>query len=77
MLRLTGLPAPSRYPRATVRLRGERLEILFDGGSEPPTQIDVDVRLLGDVEDPEATQLGLLAGLQAEGYEATWALAES
>jgi hypothetical protein len=77
MLRLTGLPAPSRYPHATVRLRGERLEILFDGGTEPPTQIDVDVRLLGEVEDLEAMQLDLLARLQAQGYEATWALAES
>jgi hypothetical protein len=76
MLRLTGLPAPSRYPRATVRLRERHLEILFHGGAEAPTQIDVDLKLLGEVEDLEAAQLDLLARLQAQGYEATWALAE-
>jgi hypothetical protein len=72
MVRLTGLPAPSRYPRATVRLRGERLEILFDGGEEGATRIDVDLRLLGPVEDLEAVELDLLAKLQAQGYDARW-----
>ena len=72
VLRLTGLPAPSLYPRATVRPAEGRIEIVFSG-AEGSTQIDVDLRLLGaDVDDLEAVQLDLLAKLQAQGYEATW-----
>jgi hypothetical protein len=69
VLRLTGLPAPSRYPRASVRHVDERLEILFSG-DEDATRIDVDLRLLGPVEDLETVQLDLLAKLQAQGYDA-------
>jgi hypothetical protein len=69
VLRITGLPAPSRYPRAIVR-RGEgRLEIVFSG-EEGATQIDVDLRLLGPVGDLESLELDLLAKLQAQGYDA-------
>jgi hypothetical protein len=69
VLGLAGLPAPSRYPRATVR-RGEgRIEIVF-AGEETSTQIDVDLRLLGPVDDLEAVELDLLAELQAQGYDA-------
>ena len=69
MLRLTGLPSPSRYPRATVR-RGEgRIEIVFRG-DEGATRIDADLRLLGPIEDLESVELDLLAKLQAEGYDA-------
>jgi len=71
MLRLTGLPSPSRYPRALVRSLCGRLEILFSGG-EHATAIDIDLRLLGPVDDFEAMQLGLLARLQAMGYETSW-----
>jgi hypothetical protein len=72
VLRLTGLPAPSLYPRATVRpAEGGRIEIVFSG-PQGSTQIDADLRLLGPVDDPEAVQLDLLAKLQAQGYEATW-----
>jgi hypothetical protein len=47
----------------------ERLEILFSG-DEDATRIDVDLRLLGPVEDLETVQLDLLAKLQAQGYDA-------
>jgi hypothetical protein len=69
VLRLTGLPAPSRYPTASVRHVGERIEILFSG-AEDATVVDVDLRLLGPVEDLETVQLELLAKLQAQGYDA-------
>jgi hypothetical protein len=64
-----GLPAPARYPRATVRGTPERIEILFSG-EEDATRFDVDPRLLGPVEDLETTVLDLLADLQARGYDA-------
>ena len=69
MLRLTGLPAPSRYPRASVRQAGDRIEIVFSG-DEDATVVDVDLRLLGPIEDLETVQLDLLAKLQAQGYDA-------
>jgi hypothetical protein len=69
VLRLTGLPSPSRYPRVTVR-RGEgRIEIVFSG-DEGATQIDADLRLLGPIDDLETAELDLLAKLQAQGYDA-------
>ena len=71
MLRLTGLPAPLRYPRASVRHAGDRIEIVFSG-DEGTTVVDVDLRLLGPIEDLETVQLDLLAKLQAQGYETTW-----
>jgi hypothetical protein len=71
VLRLTGLPAPSIYPRAIVRPAEGRVEIIFTG-DEGATRIDVDLRLLGAVDDLEAVQLDLLAKLQAQGYEAVW-----
>lgn len=71
VLRLTGLPAPSIYPRAIVRRTEGRIEIVFSG-AEGATQIDVDLRLLGAVDDLEAVQLDLLAKLQAQGYETVW-----
>lgn len=71
MLRLSGLPAPARYPRATVRRAEGRIEIVFSG-EQGATRIDVDLGLLGPVEDIEAVQLDLLARLQARGYQAVW-----
>ena len=71
MLRLTGLPASSIYPRAIVRRAEGRIEIVFIG-EEGATRIDVDLRLLGAVDDLEAVQLDLLAKLQAQGYETVW-----
>jgi hypothetical protein len=71
VLRLTGLPAPSLYPRATVRPADGRIEIVFSG-PEGSRQVDADLQLLGPVEDLEAVQLDLLAKLQAQGYETTW-----
>jgi hypothetical protein len=58
VLRLTGLPASSIYPRASVRLGEGRIEIVFSG-PEGSTQIDADLR-------------DLLAKLQAQGYETSW-----
>lgn len=69
VLRLTGLPAPARYPRARVRRTPERIEIVFSG-EEGATRIDVDPRLLGPVDDLELVVLDLLAKLQAQGYDA-------
>jgi hypothetical protein len=70
VLRITGLPAPSRYPRAIVRHgEGGRLEIVFSRDDES-TRVDVDLRLLGPVEDLESVELDLLAKLQAQGYDA-------
>ena len=69
MLRLTGLPSPSRYPRATVREGEGRIEIVFSG-DEGATRIDADLRLLGPIEDLESVELDLLAKLQAQGYDA-------
>ena len=69
VLRLTGLPAPSRYPRAGVRHAGNRIEIVFSGDDDT-TVVDVDLRLLGPIDDLEAVQLDLLAKLQAQGYDA-------
>jgi hypothetical protein len=71
VLRLTGLPARSIYPRAIVRHAEGRIEIVFSG-DEGATRIDVDLRLLGPVEDLEAAVLDLLAKLHAQGYEARW-----
>ena len=71
VLRLTGLTAPSIYPRAIVRPAEGRIEIVF-AGDEGTTRIDVDLRLLGAVDDLEAVQLDLLAKLQAQGYETVW-----
>ena len=75
VLRLTGLPAPSIYPRAIVRPAEGRIEIVFTG-DEGETRIDVDLRLLGAVDDLEAVQLDLLAKLQARGYETVWQRAD-
>jgi hypothetical protein len=69
VLRLTGLPAPSRYPRASVRSLEDRVEIVFSG-DEGATRIDVDLRLLGPIDDLETVLLDLLAKLQAQGYDA-------
>jgi hypothetical protein len=67
MLRLMGLPARTRCPKATVR-RGEgRIELRFLG-PECDEGLDVDLRLLGPGEDPEAAELSLLAQLGALGY---------
>jgi hypothetical protein len=73
VLRLTGLPAPSIYPRASVRAAEGRIEIVFTGEEGAATRIDVDLRLLGAAaDDLEAVQLDLLAKLQAQGYETAW-----
>jgi len=71
VLRLTGLPAPSLYPRATVRPADGRVEIVFSG-PQGSTQIDADLRLAGPTDELEAMQLDLLAKLQAQGYETRW-----
>jgi hypothetical protein len=70
MIRLTGLPAPSRYPDATVGRSEDRIEILFDGGPGEPVRMDVEHRFLGDA-DPEEEELRLLARLAGLGYRVT------
>jgi len=69
VLRLTGLPAPTRCPVATVRRVPGVIELRFlalDGEEIP---MDVDVSLLGPDADPEAEELRLLARLRELGYE--------
>ena len=70
MIRLTGLPAPSRCPDATVGRSEDRIEILFDGGPGDPVRMDVEHRFLGDA-DPEEEELRLLARLTEMGYRVT------
>ena len=66
MLRLTGLPAPARYPRASVRHAADRIEIVFSG-EEGATLVDVDLRLLGPIDDLEAVQLDLTTDRPTDG----------
>jgi hypothetical protein len=68
MLRLTGLPNVTRFPKATVQRRRDRFEILFHGG-EQSTLFEVEFRHLGEIEDLEAVELDLLAELQRVGYD--------
>jgi hypothetical protein len=67
MLRLMGLPARGRCPQATVRLAAGRIELRFRG-PDCDEGVDVDLRLLGEGEDPEAAELRLLAHLETLGY---------
>ncbi len=69
MVRLMGLPAPARYPRASVSNVEDRIEIVFSG-DDAATRIDVDTRLLGPIDDLESVMLDLLAKLKAMGYDA-------
>ena len=68
VLRLIGLPLVGRFPRATVTLREEFIEILF-GGGRYERRVDVRLEHLGDIEDVEGAELRLLARLQELGYE--------
>jgi hypothetical protein len=68
MLRLMGLPARTRCPKATVRRGTGRLELRFLGPVCDEGH-DVDLGLLGPDQDPEAAELWLLAELEARGYE--------
>jgi hypothetical protein len=62
-----GLPTRARCPKATVR-RGEgRIELRFLG-PDCDEGLDIDLRLLGSGQDPEAAELWLLARLEALGY---------
>ena len=67
MLRLTGLPAVSRCPKASVRRASARIELRFSG-PECDEGFDIDPALLGEGEDLEVAELRLLAQLEALGY---------
>jgi hypothetical protein len=67
MLRLMGLPARARCPRATVRRSEDRIELRFLG-PDCDEGLDIDLQLLGAGQDPEAGELRLLAELEARGY---------
>jgi hypothetical protein len=67
MLRLMGLPARARCPRATVRRGAGRIELRFLG-PQCDEGHDIDLGLLGRDQDPEAAELWLLAELEARGY---------
>jgi hypothetical protein len=69
MLRLTGLPAVSRCPVATVRRAPGVLELRFHGPDADDVPYDVDLELLGPEVDPETEELRLLARLGEMGYE--------
>jgi hypothetical protein len=68
MLRLMGLPNVARFPNATVQRRADRFELLFHGG-EHTALVEVAFRHLGEIDDLESAELGLLAQLQQLGYE--------
>jgi len=70
MIRLTGLPAPSRCPEATVGRSDDRIEILFSGGTGDEVRMDVEHRFLAGA-DPEEEELRLLARLTEMGYRVT------
>jgi len=67
MLRLMGLPARGRCPKATVRRDDGRIELRFLGPN-CDEGLDIDLELLGPGQDPEAAELWLLAELEARGY---------
>jgi hypothetical protein len=67
MLRLMGLPHVARFPKATVQRRTDRFELVFHGG-EHTTLVEVAFRYLGEIDDLESAELGLLAQLQELGY---------
>jgi hypothetical protein len=67
MLRLTGLPAHTRCPQASVRRVPNRIELRFTGPS-CDEGLDVDLAMLGSDTDPEAAELRLLADLAERGY---------
>jgi hypothetical protein len=67
MLRLTGLPAITRCPRATVRRAVGRIELRF-AGPDCDEGLDVDLGLLGPGQDAETEELRLLAQLKTIGY---------
>jgi hypothetical protein len=67
VLRLTGLPATTRCPRATVRRAVGRIELRF-AGPDCDQGFDVDLGMLGPDADPETEELRLLAQLEAMGY---------
>jgi hypothetical protein len=67
MLRLMGLPTRARCPKATVRRAEGLIELRFLG-PDCDQGLDVDLRLLGSGQDPEAAELSLLAQLKALGY---------
>jgi hypothetical protein len=68
VLRLVGLPHVARYPGAVVQLREDAVQILFHG-PDRTTRIDVPLHRIGAGEDLESIELGVLAQLQALGYE--------
>jgi hypothetical protein len=67
VLRLMGLPARARCPKATVRRGAGRIELRFLGPDCDQGQ-DIGLGLLGPDQDPEAAELWLLAQLEARGY---------
>jgi hypothetical protein len=67
MLRLMGLPARARCPRATVRRGADRIELRF-AGADCDEGFDVELALLEREADPESVELDLLAQLDGLGY---------
>jgi hypothetical protein len=67
MIRLTGLPAVGRYPRASVSRDESNVSVVFSG-AEGSSRIDVPLARLGEEEDPESVELRLSGDLQRMGY---------
>ena len=66
MLRLTGLPNRSRYPRVHVMRTADAIHLGF-GGESARQVIVVPFDLLGSA-DPEEEEIRVLANLQRMGY---------
>jgi hypothetical protein len=70
MIRLTGLPAPARFPEAEVEGRPDAVRIVFSGaGGSQVLEIPLDYVATDDLE---GTLLRLLADLGRRGYRPSW-----
>ena len=70
MLRLTGLPSPTRYPDAIVGTEGGSIAIEFRGPHGVRKMV-VPLEYVG-TDDRELSELELLADLKRLGYAVTW-----
>jgi hypothetical protein len=70
VLRLMGLPPPSRFPDVVLVQDEGRLELRFGGAGDTRT-VEIPLWTL-EGQDVEAAQLWLLAELRQRGYRVTF-----
>jgi hypothetical protein len=71
-LRLTGLPARTRFPNVTISVGADVIVLVFSGSGGERT-VEAPLRLAGAEADPESIVLRLCADLQAQGYRVSLA----